>query len=225
MSQYFKRSLGFSLAAALALSSQLAQAQPYGGYPGWGGGAPTDDYGSRTAPWSPRAEQDSPASLLQEGVENLTQFLGGKPNRGALAAYLYQEVAPWFDFDYMAAWAAGRRFQQMDDAQQAELTARIRESFLEKMAQKLARYSQQRAMFLPAQPDGRGQITLPMAIENPGGGYPARLEFRLRQTDKGWRVIDVSANGMSALLHYRQMFNEMMRQPRPQMMAPPMRPY
>lgn len=219
MSQNFKRSLGVSLAATIALASQLVQAQPYGGYPGWGGGAPADDYGSRAYPWGPRVEQDSPASLLQEGVENLTRFLASKPNRGNLAAYLHEEVAPWFDFDYMAEWAAGRRFQQMDEAQQADLAARIRESFLEKMAQKLARYSQQRAIYLPAQRDAPGQVTLPVAIENPAGGYPARLEFRLRQTEKGWRVIDVSANGMSALLHYRQMFNEMMRQ------RPPMRPY
>lgn len=218
MSQYVKRSLGFSVAAALALSAQLVQAQPYGGYPGWRG-APADDYGSRAYPWAPRAEQDSPAALLQEGVENLTRFLANKPNRGNLAAYLQEEVAPWFDFDYMAEWAAGRRFQQMDEVQQADLAARIRESFLDKMAQKLARYSQQRAIYLPPQHDAPSQVTLPVAIENPVGGYPARLEFRLRQTDKGWRVIDVSANGMSALLHYRQMFNEMMR-PRPQM-----RPY
>ncbi len=225
MSRYFKRSLGFSLATAIALSSQLAQAQPYGGYPTWDAVPPAGDYGPGGYPWNPRAEeQNSPASVLQEGVENLTRFLGGKPNRGSLAAYLHQEVAPWFDFDYMAEWAAGRRFQHMDEAQQAELTTRIKQSFLEKMAQKLARYSQQRLIYLPAQYDAPGQVTLPVAIENPSGGYPARLEFRLRQTEKGWRVIDVSANGMSALLHYRQVINEMMR-PRQQMMPPPMRPY
>jgi ABC-type transporter MlaC component len=38
----------------------------------------------------------------------------------------------------------------------------------------------------------------------------------MRQTDKGWKVIDVSANGMSALLHYRQVVNEMMGQRPPQ---------
>ena len=221
VSRYSKKSIGFSLAAAIALSSQLAEAQQYGGYPAWNGSPPpVNNYGGYGAPpaqWNQnqREEQDTPATLLREGVEKLTQLLEGRPNRAALMSYVDSEVAPWFDFEYMAAWAAGRRFQFMDEAQQDQLMSRIKQSFLEKMVQKLSRYGSQRAEFLPAQYDGPGQVTLPVSIENPGS-YPSHLEFHMRQTNKGWRVIDVSANGMSALLHYRQMFNEMMSQYPPQ---------
>lgn len=207
MSRYFKKSLKFSLAAAIVLSFPLAQAQSYDGYPGWGG--PPDDYGQGAYPWRPPVEQNSPADMLRDGVQQLTRFLDGKPNRRALTAYLDRVVSPWFDFDYMAHWAAGRRFQHLDGRQQDQLTTRIKTSFLEKMAQKLAGYSRQRAMFLPAEPDGYGQMTLPVVIENPDG-YPSHLEFVMRQTDRGWKVVDVSANGMSALVYYRQMFSEMM---------------
>ena len=225
MSRYFKQSLKFSLAAAIALSLPLAHAQSYDGYPGWGGMPAAGENGSGGYSWSPRAEQNSPADMLRDGVQQLTRFLDSKPNRRALATYLDRGVASWFDFEYMAEWAAGRRFQRMDEAQQDELIARIKGSFLEKMVQKLARYSNQRVMFLPAQSDGYGQMTLPMAIDNPDG-YPSRLEFVMRQTEQGWKVVDVSANGMSALVFYRQMFNELTNG-RPQRMAPQqqMRPY
>lgn len=220
MSKHLRKSIGFSLAAAIALSSQLAEAQQYGGYPAWNGGPPpVNNYGGYggPAPWNQnqRAEQETPATLLRDGVEKLTKLLEGRPNRAALASYIDSEVAPWFDFEYMAAWAAGRRFQYMDEAQQDELTSRIKQSFLEKMVQKLARYGSQRAAFLPAQADGPGQVTLPVSIENPGS-YPSHLEFHMRQTGNGWKVIDVSANGMSALLHYRQIINELMAQYPPQ---------
>lgn len=220
MSRYLKKSLGFSLLAALALSAQLASAQQYGPYPGgrpaWNGGPPpANDYGYGAQPWNQRGEQNSPAAQLREAVEKLTQVLEGRPNREALTSYIDGEVAPWFDFEYMAAWAAGRRFQYMNETQQDELASRIKVSFLDKMIQKLARYSSQRAVFMPAQPDGPGQMTLPVSIENPGG-YPSHLEFHLRQNGKGWKVVDVSANGMSALLHYRQVINEMMGQRPPQ---------
>jgi phospholipid transport system substrate-binding protein len=226
MSRYFKQSLKFSLAAAIALSLPLAQAQPSDGYPGWGGPPPVD-YGSGAYPWNPQqAQQKSPADVLREGVQQLTRFLDSKPNRGALTAYLDRVVAPWFDFDYMAQWAAGRRFQRMDEAQQDELAARIKVSFLEKMVQKLARYSNQRVMFLAAGSDGYDEVTVPVAIENPDG-YPSHLEFVMRQTGQGWKVVDVSANGMSALVYYRQMFNELGNQRPQQRMAPQqqMRPY
>jgi len=220
MSRYLKKSLGFSLFAVLALSAPLAGAQQYGAYPGgqpaWRGGPPpVNDYGYGAQPWNHRAEENSPAAQLREAVEKLTQVLEGRPNREALTSYIDGEVAPWFDFDYMAAWAAGRRFQYMNETQQDELASRIKVSFLDKMVQKLARYSSQRAVFMPTLPDGPGQMTLPVSIENPGG-YPSHLEFHLRQTGKGWKVIDVSANGMSALLHYRQIINEMMGQRPPQ---------
>jgi phospholipid transport system substrate-binding protein len=219
MSRYFKQSLKFSLAAAIALSLPLAQAQSYDGHQGWGA-PPAADYGQGAYPWNPQAQQHSPADLLRGGVQQLTSYLDSKPNRRALAAYLDRVVAPWFDFDYMAEWAAGRRFQRMDEAQQDELAARIKGSFLDKMVQKLSRYSNQRVMFLPAESDGYDQISLSMAIENPDG-YPSQLEFSMRQTGEGWKVVDVSANGMSALVYYRQMFNELMNQRPPQQrMAP-----
>lgn len=224
MARFVMRSLKFSLVAAIALSSPFAAAQAYGAYPGWNG-PPGGDFAPEGYPGASRAEQGSPVALLRDSVERLTRFLDRKPDQRALAIYLEQEVAPWFDFDYMAEWAAGRHFRRMDEAQLDELTARLKESFLGKMTQKLARYSRQRAAFLPPQADGPNQVTMPVVIENPGNGYPARLEFHMRQTDKGWKVIDVSANGMSALVFYRQMFNDMLRQGQHMAPPPPMRPY
>ena len=220
MSLRCKRFLGFSLTAAIVLSSSLTQAQSYGGGPGWSNVPPSGDYDSGQYGWNQRAQPESPVVLLRDGVSKLTRFLDRKPNRGALAAYLDQEVAIWFDFDYMAEWAAGRRANRLDDVELADIAGRLKNSFLQKMAQKLARYSQQRPIFMTPQEDGPGQVTLPVVIENPTGGYPSRLEFRMRQTDKGWKVIDVAANGMSALLYYRETFGEMMRQ-----RQPAMRPY
>jgi phospholipid transport system substrate-binding protein len=204
------------------LSLPLAHAQPYDNYRGWGA-PPAADYGQAGGyPWNPQqVQQKTPADHLREGVQQLTRFLDSKPNRAALTGYLDQVVSPWFDFDYMAQWAAGRRFQRMDEAQQDELAARIKVSFLEKMVQKLARYSNQRVMFLAPEADGYDEVTLPVAIENPDG-YPSQLEFVMRQTGQGWKVVDVSANGMSALVYYRQMFNELMNQRSPQQR---MRPY
>ena len=210
MSMYVKRTIGSSLIAALALSASLAAAQPYGGNPGWNA-QPQANEGGYGAPWGQQVEQNSPSALLREGVEKLTRILQSRPSRGALTSFIDTEIAPWFDFDFMAASAAGRRFQYMNEAQQDDVAARIRHNFLDRMVQKLAQYSSQRAAFLPARADGPGQMTLPVAIENQGG-YPSQLEFHMRLTENGWRVVDVSANGMSALLHYRQNFNELMGQ-------------
>lgn len=224
MSRTFKHVLSLSALAVAVLSASLAHAQPYSGYPGWEQ-MPQDDFGPGGYPWEQRAEQNSPADALRDGVQKLTRFLDGKPNRGALEAYLNRSVAPWFDFDYMAEWAVGRRIRFMDNAQRNQMTAQLRASFLDKMAQKLARYSRQRAVFMPVEQDDYDQVTLPVAIENPEGGYPARLEFHMRRTPQGWKVIDVSANGMSALVYYREMFADMQMQMQRSRPPLPQRPY
>jgi len=212
MSRLCKQSLRLTLSAAIVLSLPVAHAQNYDGYPEWDAAPQVENFGPESYPWQPPVEQNTPADLLRDGVQKLTRFLDGQPNRRNLTAYLDTQVAPWFDFDYMAASAAGRHARFMSNAERRELVGRIKTSFLEKMAQKLAGYTRQRASFLPAEPDGYGQVTLPVIIENPGGGYPAQLEFVMRQTGKNWKVVDVAANGLSALMYYRDMFNDMMRQ-------------
>lgn len=211
MSRFVMRCVRFSMVAAIAFSSHWAAAQGYGGYPAWdaypGGDLEQDDTSGMAL-----VERGSPAVMLRDGVERLTRFLQRRPSQRVLATYLEREVAPWFDFDYMAQWAAGRHLRHLDEDQFDDLAMRLKQSFLEKMTQKLASYSQQRASFLPPRALGPNQIILPVVIENPGNGYPARLEFQMNKTSQGWKVVDVSANGMSALVFYRQMFDDMVRQ-------------
>ena len=229
MSRTVKHTLAVTALLALtALASGATYAQPYGAYPDWSGMPPMEEeFGSGGPggpggyPWGQRQAQPAPADMLRDGVQKLTRFLDGKPSRPALEAYLARNVAPWFDFHYMAEWAIGPRIRYMESGQRADFTAQLRTSFLEKMAQKLARYSRQRAIFLPPEQEDYDEATLPVAIENPGGGYPARLEFHMRRTAQGWKVVDVSANGMSALMYYRELFSDMQRSRPP---LPP-RPY
>jgi phospholipid transport system substrate-binding protein len=41
-------------------------------------------------------------------------------------------------------------------------------------------------------------------------GYPASIDFRFYQSNEGWKIFDVTANGNSALAYYRQYFNRQM---------------
>lgn len=186
-------------------------------------------------------QASNPAVALRAGIDKLMVFLDQdpRPDQSQLAEFLDSEIAPFFDFDYMAKTAGGRLFERMDEEQQAEITAAVKDSFLEKMAEKLVGYGNQQVRFLPPRAgDGGRTAQVTVAILNPGT-YPARLDFRLYRNSDNWRVYDVAANGQSAIVHYRrqlmrQVRQQRMRQARPQMrmpltpdprpMAPPMRP-
>lgn len=191
------------------------------------------DIASATGNSAKVQQASNPAVALRAGIDKLMAFLGQDPQPEAeqLAGFLDNEIAPFFDFDYMAKSAGGRLFEQMDVEQQTQITAAIKQSFLGKMADRLAGYSNQQVRFLPPRAGNGGRTAqVSVAILNPGS-YPARLDFRLYRSAQQWRVYDVAANGQSAIVHYRgqlmrQVQERRMRQMRSQMppQALPLRP-
>ena len=173
---------------------------------------------------------DNPALVLRAGVDRLLAFLNAetRPSAEALAAFLDSQIAPYFDFDYMAKSAGGRLYENLDAPRRQVMAEDIERTFLTKMAQKLEGYDDQQVRFLPPRAGNDGRTALvSVAILNPGT-YPARLDFRLYRQRGQWRVYDVAANGQSAIVHYRrQLMRDMQRREmrRVRTMAPPMPRY
>ena len=182
---------------------------PYGAGQGYyPGSAPRAYSGSRGyAP--PAARQQNPTAVLKSGMEKMLAFLRQTPapDRLRIAAFLDQEIAPFFDFEYMGQAVAGKLYRDMSDAQRKRLEARLKEEFLGTLAARLAEYDQQQVVYLPAR-RGRGdRVSLSIAVQE-AGPYPTRIDFRLRRTDDGWKVYDVAANNSSALAFYRNYFRQ-----------------
>ena len=159
-----------------------------------------------------RVQGDSPAVQLRDGVNKLLGFMGrdAEPTLDELAAFLDQEIAPFFDFEYMARVAAGPAARFMTDEQSTRMEGRLKAQFLTALTERLSGYEGQQVRFLPMRlnRDGRtGEASI--AILNPGR-YPARIDFRFYRGEQGWKVYDVSANGQSAVAHYRREFRRTM---------------
>lgn len=162
--------------------------------------------------------------ILKAGLNKLLGFFNSPrpPSREKIAEFLDKEIAPYFDFAYMAKWSAGSTYRRLSEQQKKKMESELRTQFLTTMAQKLSSFNQQSVRYLAPRITGRNQVELSIAISN-AGSYPARLDFRLYKSGNGWKVYDVSANGSSALMYYRQYFRQkvqrqMQRQARP---APP----
>ncbi len=165
----------------------------------------------------PVPQMNNPAVALRAGIDKLLGFLDSQDSVSPedLADFLNSEIAPFFDFEYMASAAGGRIYEQMSPIEQQEMAEDIKRTFLTKMTEKLASYDNQQVQFLRPRSENDGQTAVVgVAILNPGN-YPARLDFRLYRGEQGWKVYDVAANGHSAIVHYRR---QMMRQMRAQQM-------
>ena len=151
------------------------------------------------------ASSSNPIIELQTSIEGLIAFLRTGPSAAQLGNYLEANVADKFDFEYMARAATGPIFPELSAEQQERLVRRLKVMFLTAMAEKLAMYDNQDIAYLQPRRSRRGQVMVSAMIDNPGR-YPARVDFRMHQTEDGWKVYDVIGNGASVVAFYRSYF-------------------
>jgi len=181
--------------------SGIASAQPY--------------YQPGQSPYGHSRQEagSSPAVILEQGLQRLIRFVDRKerPDQQQIAAFLEQKIAPYFDFNYMARWAGGKMWRRMNQEQRDRLEKELEQTFLATLTRRLTSYGGQQVRVLRSKRGRANEVTVGAAVMNPRG-YPARLDFRFYRVDDGWKVFDVSANGSSALVHYRNHFKRQMRQ-------------
>ena len=160
-----------------------------------------------------------PAQVLSRGIERLTGFLIGArdPTPETVFSFLHDEMAPHFDFTYMAAWAAGPHHRQLDSQQRTRLAARLEQLLLGALARNLGSFSQPspRIDIYRPRPGRSGvEAVVPARVMYPSG-FTVRLEFRFYWSGSAWRIFDVAANGASALAYYRRHFRDLLERPGP----------
>jgi phospholipid transport system substrate-binding protein len=203
--------------ALVALMTGTAHAQVA---PGWGRYGPAVAPARQAPAQQPGAEA---AATVKAGMDKLLDFLGQRdaPNKLQAAAFLDREIAPYFDFAYMAQWVAGPAWADKKEEERKALAATIESSLLSTLASQMARYDGQQVRYLRPRPGPSGSVKVPVAILRPGA-YPANLTFRTYRSADGWKVYDVEANGRSVAAYYRTQMSKT-GQPVPAQAAVPTR--
>lgn len=152
-------------------------------------------------------------AVLEEGMDKLLEFLAQDelPNKLQVSAFLDREIAPYFDFGYMAKWVAGTAYTGMTAAERKALASQLEADFLGVLARNLIGYQGQQVKLFPPWRGSRGAVSVNVALAR-ADRYPTRLEFRMAGAERGWKVYDVVANGQSAAAYYRVQFQRTARQ-------------
>ncbi|MES9903556.1 MAG: ABC transporter substrate-binding protein [Sedimenticola sp.] len=154
----------------------------------------------------------SPASILERGLNKLIHFMRqpGGVEQQELIEFVEKKVVPHFDFDRMAGMSVGRHWRRMSDKQREKVANRLKDDFLEIMVRRLSGYNGQGARVVGTRRTGEREAMAAVVLDNPQG-YPTKLAFKFHRVDSDWKVFDVSANGSSAIMHYRQQFRSQRR--------------
>ena len=164
---------------------------------------------------SPDPKPTDPAYIIHTTLKKITTFSSNsdKINPVKLRYFIENKVIPHFDFDNMSHWITGQYARNMTDKDKSEFQKNLRETFLSSLSKHLGSFDAEntRVRFYPARYRGDDEAFVSTSVYRPDS-IPVRLDFRMRRDDKDWKIIDVKANGASAVLFYRTHFISQLRQ-------------
>lgn len=162
----------------------------------------------------PAAKVKSPAEMLEHSIKKVLAYLVRPKNASLeqITHFLKREITPNFDFKYMARWVAGRYYKLMSPKQQQQFTETFSELFITTFVQKLSNYQNYPPIvdnFRSKRTSEKEALASARILQENGGSI--KVDFKFLKTQRGWKVVDVKANGVSALFYYRNFFNEQIR--------------
>lgn len=152
-------------------------------------GAVTPRFARAVAPSDPAA----PIAALYTALEALMRQGAATPFRQR-----YHQIGPVIDrtFDLMAILrsSVGTRWATLDEAMQRALHAAFRRFTIATYVANFDKYEGERfEQIPPPRQVGADQIVQTRIIQD--NGEPIRLDYVMRQTDEGWRAVDVLLDG------------------------------
>lgn len=119
------------------------------------------------------------------------------------AELLASAVDRAFDLDFMAIKSLGLGGRDLNLADRERWVAAFARFFVSNYARRFRSYSGQRFESLGEEPAPKGQVVVRSRLVR-SDNEDVRLDYRLRQTTGGWKIIDVYARGTTSLLAVRR---------------------
>ena len=121
-----------------------------------------------------------------------------------------QIVLPNFDFELMSRWVLGRAWQQATPDQRRRFAEEFRTLLVRTYAKALLEYSDEDVR-VPPQPPASGSETTVRTEVQPKTGRPIQINYSMHLGNAGWKVYDVTVDGVSLVTNYRSTFASQIR--------------
>ncbi len=169
---------------------------------------------SLALPLPAAADDPSPEVLVRERTTKILELL--KANRETYArdqhklyAMVEEQVLPYFDFSVMARSVLGRYWREANETQRARFTAAFRELLVRTYATALLKYTDEEVVFLPytGKPGDRTALVR-TEVRRGGGAPPIPIHYGFYHGPAGWKVYDITIEGVSIVTSYRASYAE-----------------
>ena len=161
--------------------------------------------------------QDKPEDLVRKVTEDVLAAIKSDKalqagDREKALALAEQKVMPHIDFAEATKLAVGKAWSSATPEQQKKLVDGFRGMLVRIYSNAIDTYRGQtmrvQAVNTPA---GATEVTVRNQYLRPGQ-TPVAVDYAMRKTPEGWKIYDITVEGMSLVLTYRAEFEQVTRQ-------------
>ena len=164
-----------------------------------------------------RAQELAPEELIKRIIDDVTAAVRddkqlAEGDRDKALKLAEQKILPHIDFEEATRLAASRAWPQASAEQRARLVSEFRSMLVRTYSNAISVYSGRDARFLPSRSKrGGAEATVRYEFARSGGG-PVQITYDMRMTERGWKIYDISVEGISLVLTYRTEFDGIVKQ-------------
>lgn len=152
-----------------------------------------------------------PVEIIRSAAEELEQGLDGRreelgQDRKALYAMISGILDPRFDRRYAASLVLGRAWRDASDEQRRRFIDAFYQTLLQRYADGVLEYSEDRVKILPSRGGGDRRTIVRTEVKlDDGSTVP--VNYGLVKRSDGWKVYDVTVEGISYVRNFRTEIN------------------
>jgi phospholipid transport system substrate-binding protein len=120
-------------------------------------------------------------------------------------------IIPHFDFERMSRRVLGKAWKRASPEQQSQFVKEFRTLLVHTYATALKIYSDERIEYLPPREKEGGKETTIRTQIIQSGSPPVPINYRMYRRDDGWKVFDITIDGVSLVINYRSTFKSEIR--------------
>ena len=163
------------------------------------------------------AQEQSPEALVKKmtddvmnAVKSDKQLAAGDKQKALKLAE--EKILPHVDFGEATRLAVGRAWNDASAEQRKRLVAEFRSMLVRTYSNAIGAYEGQTMRVLPVRmkPEDT-EVTVRNQFLR-AGGKPVAIDYQMLKTGNGWKIYDISVEGVSLVLTYRSEFDTIVKQ-------------
>ena len=163
-----------------------------------------------------RANDVAPDELVKNTTQEVISVIKQDKDiqsgdRAKIYALVEEKVLTHFDFRRMSQLAMGKNWRQATPEQQDAIIKEFRSLLVRTYAVSLSQYRDQKIEIKPTklEPDAKDATVKSLFIQN--GREPVTVDYLMYKIPAGWKVFNITVEGVSLVENYRSTFNDQVR--------------